>query len=517
MSDLNLKKTNSKSYGSQSFGEYQDYEYDYNYEYNEDDLNTKITSENIDFIEESDILEEREKAILEAEEKLFLERNQAILAMIFYEWNLDRLDNWYEDIDKNKVNAGIELSEQTKEKFKKQGVESYGNNCLTCFEEKNDGFYSLSCGHQFCSDCWEEYLKEKLKSPLGALQTRCPQYECTCIVGEEVFKKFIKDKILIEKLDKAINRNFINRNKDLRQCPNPKCHYYAKSTSHSEKEIKCKCGTTYCFKCSKETHRPCSCEMFEKWNKLNDNSRNDDKWIQANTKECPHCHQKIEKSQGCNYMLCDKRAGGCGHAFCYVCETDWAKHSQDHFNCNKYTEAVKQKEKNANKIKQQLKRYDFYFSRYMNNKSAVEAVDQKLRNDILEKVNILFTLKNLTIFELQFITDAIETVISGKRLLKNTYAFGYFMKDNEKKDYFEHEQGILQYWTEELHRLLIDDSLNRIIQEETFQNFNNLLNNYKSSINNIISSIKKYSQGLIDDIENNFISEINYNIFDEKL
>ena len=22
-------------------------------------------------------------------------------------------------------------------------------------------------------------------------------------------------------------------------------------------------------------------------------------------------------------MLCDKRAGGCGKAFCYVCETDW--------------------------------------------------------------------------------------------------------------------------------------------------------------------------------------------------
>ena len=34
---------------------------------------------------------------------------------------------------------------------------------------------------------------------------------------------------------------------------------------------------------------------------------------------------------------------------------------------------------------------------------------------------------------------------------------------------------------------------------------------------NIISSIKKYSQGLIDDIENNFISEINYNILDDKL
>ena len=523
MSDLNLIKTSSKSKSggneSQNFDEnidYDDYKYDDD-DYYEEDLNGHVTDENVNFISESDILTEREKMILEATEKLFLERNQAILAMIYYEWNLDNLDNWYEDVDQNKVNAGIELSEKSKKEFKKKGVESFGDNCLTCYEEKNDDFYSLSCGHQFCAECWTEYLKEKLKSPLGALQVKCQQEGCTCIVPEEIYKKFIKEKSLLEKLEKAIYKNFINRNEDLKQCPNPHCHFYVKSNMHSAREIKCRCGTIYCFKCSKESHRPCTCEMFEKWNKLNDNSKNDDKWIQANTKECPHCHQKIEKSQGCNYMLCDKRVGGCGHAFCYVCETDWAKHSQDHFKCNKYTDEVKNKEQNANKIKQQLKRYDFYFSRYIDNKKAVDIVDKKLRKDIEEKVSILFTLKNLSILELQFIPDAVETVINGKRLLKNTYAFGYYMKDNDKKDYFEHEQGILQYWTEELHRSLIDDRLNRIIEVENFQAFNDLLRDYKNNINNIISSIQKYSKGLIDDIENNFISEIDYNIYDDKL
>ena len=92
---------------------------------------------------------------------------------------------------------------------------------------------------------------------------------------------------------------------------------------HSARKIRCKCGTSYCFKCSKEIHRPCSCEMYEKWNRLNDNSRNDEKWIEANTKECPHCHQKIEKIRGCNYLYFGKKVGGCRHTFCYVCETDW--------------------------------------------------------------------------------------------------------------------------------------------------------------------------------------------------
>ena len=505
MSILNSQKNLTKASGlnSQSFNDETD---EYEYEFEETDLNKQVTDENTNFIPEEDILKERENMIQEAIEKLFLERDQAILAMIYFEWNIDNLDNWYEDIDNNKAKAGIELSPQTIEKFKKEGVESNGNICLTCFDEKNDTFFSLVCGHQFCGECWTEYLKEKLKNPLGCLSVKCQQSGCTCIVPESVYKKFIQDKSQLEKLDKAIFKNFINRNEDFKQCPNPKCHFYSKSTMHSAREINCLCGTTYCFKCSKDTHRPCSCEMFEKWLRLNDTAKNDDKWIEANTKECPHCHQKIEKSQGCNYMLCDKRAGGCGH---------WAKHSQDHFKCNKYTDAVKNKEQKASKLKEQLKRTDFYFARYMNNKRAVEILNKKTRDDIGEKINLLVTLKNMPVLEMSFVTNAIDTTIKGKRLLKNTYIFGYYMKDNEKKPYFEHEQGILQYWTEELHRHLIDDQLTNIIQDDKYDSFTESLKKYKNAVNNIIGSIEKYSKGLIDDIENNFISEIDYKLLDE--
>ena len=498
-SDLNMQS-------SQSFNDYQE---DIDYEIGDDDLGNQITDENITFIQEEDVLKEREKMIQEAIEKLCLKRPEAILAMINFEWNIDCLDSWYDDdVDKNRAKAGIELSPKTKELLKQQNVPVNGDYCLTCFEEKNDTFFSLSCGHQFCGDCWTEYLKEKLKNPLGALSVKCQQIGCTCIVPEEVYKKFFaNNKVILEKIDKAIFKNFINRNEDLKQCPNPKCHFYAKSRMHSAREINCICGTIYCFKCSQDSHRPCSCEMFERWLRLNDSTKNDDKWIEANTKECPHCHQKIEKSIGCNYMLCNKSVGGCGHAFCYVCETDWAKHSQDHFKCNKYTEAVKNKEKKANKMKDDLKRLDFYFNLYMNNKRACEVLDTKTRNEIEEKINLIVSLKNLPILETKFIIEAINTTIKGKRLLKNTYIFGYYMKD-EKKPFFEHEQGILQYWTEELHRHLIDEQLNNIIQEDRYTEFTNKFKDYKNSVNNIIGSILKYSKGLIDDIENNFIAEI---------
>ena len=521
MSDLNLDKGKS----SQGY----EYEEDYDYEnYDDNDLGNQIlTGEESNFLEENEISKEREKVIKEAMEKLFLERDDAILAMIYLQWNTNNLDNWYENADENRINAGIDLSEKTKIKLKEQGVESNGNNCLICFEEKNDECFSLKCGHIFCSECWIEYLKEKIKTPLNALQARCPQDGCTLIIYEKLYSKFLKEKDLLEKLDKAIYRNFINRNQDIKQCPNEHCHFYIKSDVHSSQEIHCPCGTSYCFKCLKEPHRPCTCEIYNKFISINRSTTVEDdnkRWIEANTKECPHCHQKIQKSQGCNYMLCDPKAGGCGHAFCYVCETDWSKHSQDHFNCNKYTEAVKNKEKNAKRIQAELEkdikkyeRYDFYYPRYMNYKSAIEVCQTTFRETLNEKINLLMVMQNLQAIETKFLSDALEAIIKAKRTLKNTYIFGYYMKDTQHKELFEYSQGILEFNTESLHKLLIDETLNLIIEADNRDYFMSLFQSFKDNVNKKTDIINKYRISLLEEIENKYIEDLDNYLIDLKL
>ena len=363
---------------------------EYNYDEEEDLNEIIVTNESKNFLYEDEIMKEREKDIKEAMEKLYLSREDAILAMILFRWNIDKLDSWYEDIDGNKIKAGIELSKTTMQKLKDEGVEANGKNCLVCFEEKNDEFFSLNCGHQFCQECWSEYLKEKIKTPLSALHATCPQDGCTLIVYEKLYSKYLKDKKSLEKLDKAIYKNYINKNADIKQCPNEKCHFYVKSSDHSSQEIHCPCGTSYCFKCQKEPHRPCTCEIYEKFIEIKRNTNVEDdnkRWIEANTKECPNCHQKIQRSQGCNYMLCDPKAGGCGHAFCYVCENKWKKHSKDYLNKNKYKKKVKKKKKNAKRIQEELdrdikkyERYDFYYPRYMNYKNAVEVCETTFKD-----------------------------------------------------------------------------------------------------------------------------------------
>ena len=492
----------------------------------ENDLGGKIVSNGIEFLDESEIIKERENVIQEAIEKLFLDRDNAILAMIYLEWKLNKIESWYDDLNNNKVKAGIELSEETKEKLKKEGIESNGDNCLICFEEKNDKFFSLSCGHQFCAECWTDYLTEKIKTPLSALQVNCPQNGCTCIVYERIYSKFLQDKKSLEKLDKAIYKNFINRNNDIKQCPNENCHHYVKSSIHSySQEVNCFCGTSYCFQCLKESHRPCSCELVEKFFSLNRTISLEDydkKWIQANTKECPHCHQKIQKSQGCNYMLCDKKAGGCGKAFCYVCETDWEQHSKDHFNCNKYTDVIKQKEKNAKRIQAELdyeikkyERYDFYYPRYANYKDSVEVCNTKFRDSLKEKVDLLNIMQELPTIETKFIFDALETIIIAKRTLKNSYIFGYYMKDSNNKVLFEHSQGILEYNTENLHKVILDSNLNFYIELEK-DDFREYFIKFKENVNQKIEIINKYRNSFLEEIENKFVGDLDEKIINLK-
>ena len=95
----------------------------------------KIKECNI-FLRAGEILQEREKMISEICEKLFLKRGDAILAMIYYKWNVDKLDDWYENIEENKAKAGIDLSKIIDKKLKEEGIPSDEDYCLICEEKK---------------------------------------------------------------------------------------------------------------------------------------------------------------------------------------------------------------------------------------------------------------------------------------------------------------------------------------------------------------------------------------------
>lgn len=129
-----------------------------------------------------------------------------------------------------------------------------------------------------------------------------------------------------------ICKRFADCSKTLAYCTGLDCNKILKPKVTTTKEVKCTCGNRFCFNCKEDLHPPCPCDIVKKWLVETKKDEANVRWIAVNTKICPFCKRPVERSEGCNYMMC-KPPGGCGKAFCYVCSRPWEPDHKDHFNC----------------------------------------------------------------------------------------------------------------------------------------------------------------------------------------
>lgn len=145
-------------------------------------------------------------------------------------------------------------------------------------------------------------------------------------------------------------KSYTDDNKSVRWCPYKGCDYCIEFFDFGGiKDVLCKCGNSFCFKCGSESHRPTTCKVSQTWTLKNSAESENITWIMANTKSCPKCSRPIEKNQGCNHMTCKM----CTHEFCWLCSGDWKEHGQNtggYYNCNKY-EVAKKENKISNEEK----------------------------------------------------------------------------------------------------------------------------------------------------------------------
>jgi ariadne-1 len=104
---------------------------------------------------------------------------------------------------------------------------------------------------------------------------------------------------------------------------------------------------------------------------------------------------------------------------------------------------VSSQEEKREKAKHELKKYMFFYERYNNHiKSGRHALEMEPRIDLLiEKLN---QEKFYPIAELNFLKEALIEVIRCRKVLKWTYAYGYYLEDEKEKALFEDAQEQLE-------------------------------------------------------------------------
>ncbi len=299
------------------------------------------------FIKFDDIKRVLDKKVEELEELLLLTYDEALILFHHFNWNRDKLENsdWFTNQEKICRKAGLLPIDET------PNAEA-SHDCPVCLGECSpEDLDGLKCGHKICKFCWSSFINEKVRIIFFGISLtiikvnlkeneffwRCPGNtngkNCNLIVPNAFNRKYLKGENE-SKYMRKLCISYVEENKAIRYCPAPDCMYCIENPSLTSRTIQCRCSNIFCFRCGREDHYPCNCEIAGNWQSKNIQESENTKWVDVYTKKCPKCRNPIEKNLGCNHMTC--KHSGCNFEFCWLCLDDWKTHQGSHYKCNKF-------------------------------------------------------------------------------------------------------------------------------------------------------------------------------------
>jgi len=460
-------------------------------------------------------IEERQRALTQETCDLTgVPPSDATLLLQAYAWQLERLtEAWFSDSDKVKAKAGIATEGNG---WGIAGLATRGAStpdtvlCPVCFDDSTpEEAAALACDHAFCKSCWQGFLDCAVSEGPSCLLLRCPFPKCPEAVRLEYFEA-LSSPSHVEKYKEFAMRDFVENNPAAKWCAAADCEFalvmpapISKSGSalHRSSEMDCKCGTRWCFLCMEEAHPGISCRIVRKWAAKNKDEGSNMTWILANTKSCPKCNNPIEKNQGCMHMKCR-----CGFEFCWLCGADDTnyQHTRDGRPCNSFQESAGDEEMEV--ARKNLARYAHFFERYRSHNHAQQIAQNKTLTAMRDNMERLQAAIG-SWMEVTFIEDATRQVIECRRMLKWTYAFGFFAVFPEaRQGLFEYLQGSLEVKVDQLQELLEKANYADFCKENgegkpAFFTFKEKLTDLTSVVGQFFSNLCKYFEEWQDEGE----------------
>ncbi len=489
---------------------YSDDEEEYNYEYKEaqslEENTTKLIQEinhdegtNYFNIQEVNVYNVMIEYISKIAYTLDISINSATLLLIDYRWNEDKI---YQEIGNDSI--FLEKYINFKE-LEYQKINLLKNNfkCTIC-DNNSSNIVSLSCGHAFCEDCYQQYLEVNVNEGMSVLNLKCPSYKCEHRIIPTYFELYC-NKEIFNKYKRFLTKNYMECKKGMQYCRGHCCQsvFIRQDMIHLmgtiEGEVKkCKntcadifvecsdCKNRQCFKCNSEEHYPITCEQLVSWLERDRNEGQTMNWIVVNTKKCPNCRNPIEKNQGCRHMKCKN----CNHDFCWDCMHKWDTNCGYGKTCNGKVKEGYETE-NDRKIKNdaatEIHYYLSHYQAYMKQKDAIKFAI-KLKDSLNVKIMKWIEVMGNVAETGEFLSESIDTVIWSRNILKNCNIWKFFTTDENRKNlinlYYDDLMNQTEYLTSLTEKSI--EELNKI----DIVNSNMILRNSIKSINDIFNSFE---------------------------
>ncbi|KAK9735837.1 hypothetical protein RND81_04G231800 [Saponaria officinalis] len=466
-----------------------------------DGFTSHRNQQNYTILSENDIRQCQEDDIMKVSTVLSISKVEASILLRHYNWSVSKVhDEWF--VDEEKVRRVVGLFERPI-----VGISNAREmTCGICFDNFPWSMMSsASCGHSFCNSCWAGYIGTAINDGPGCLMLRCPDPSCGGAVGQDMINK-VASKEDKEKYARYFLRSYIEDNRKvfvldrflngLFLCLQM---LYWSFGRHWKAPYSSR------LMCTEEAHRPVDCGTVSKWIMKNSAESENMNWILANSKPCPKCKRPIEKNQGCMHITCTPP---CKFEFCWLCLGAWTEHGErtgGFYACNRY-ETAKQEgvydesEKRREMAKNSLERYTHYYERWATNQSSRQkalADLQQMQNLHLEKLSDIQCQPES---QLKFIIEAWLQIVECRRVLKWTYAYGYYLPEHEhaKRQFFEYLQGEAEAGLERLHQCAEKELQVYLNSEGPSREFNE----FRTKLAGLTSVTRNYFENLVRALEN---------------
>nr|XP_009767376.1 PREDICTED: probable E3 ubiquitin-protein ligase ARI8 [Nicotiana sylvestris] len=170
-----------------------------------------------------------------------------------------------------------------------------------------------------------------------------------------------------------------------------------------------------------------------------------------------------------------------------------------------YVVIVTREKKEVKEAKKLVKRYTHYFERWAyNEKSRQKALKDlnEMRDEGLKELSELY---NLPETELGFIIPAWQLIVECRRVLKWTYAYGFYLGEKEKTkfQFFEYLQGEAEVGLERLHHCTAKELLGPLgyIKKLDYTEYKNF-ELFRSKLIDLTKVTRNYFENLVTALGN---------------